>query len=369
MNRKILTLTLMLLPLLLASCLKEKSPSEIYMDQASGVVLVLNQYYYTATLPDGSVIYFSGLDEDGDMENVAFEADEIEKSMVFGTAFFVDDNGSLLTNRHVVDPYIKKSDVESCVHNLIDALKAYTEYAQGNMAEQYRELEERINDNTTVEWNPYLEEYVVQESSENNDLRRQQQALSQKFDEAEEYLDELRRIDVNQLRLDTHCELGIAYHDTYVTKPDDFKPCVVVRTSKDQEVDLALIRLKDHTTPPNAYVFSPPKSEGTLFGPSVADRENLQLNQQLVLIGYNHGMQLAATREGIKAQLTTGNVSQEPDGQRVMYTIPMLQGSSGSPVVNCYGELVAVNFAGMQGTQGFNFGVPLPRIKEFLARQ
>ena len=90
MNRKILTLTLMLLPLLLASCLKEKSPSEIYMDQASGVVLVLNQYYYTATLPDGSVIYFSGLDEDGDMENVAFEADEIEKSMVFGTAFFVD---------------------------------------------------------------------------------------------------------------------------------------------------------------------------------------------------------------------------------------------------------------------------------------
>ena len=80
-------------------------------------------------------------------------------------------------------------------------------------------------------------------------------------------------------------------------------------------------------------------------------------------------MQLAATQEGIKAQLTTGAVSQEPDGQRVMYTIPMLQGSSGSPVLNTYGELVAVNFAGMMGTQSFNFGVPLQRIKEFLRQE
>ena len=102
------------------------------------------------------------------------------------------------------------------------------------------------------------------------------------------------------------------------------------------------------------------------MGASLEEREKLELNQTLVLIGYNHGIELAATREGIKAQLTTGNVSQQPDDDRVMYTIPILRGSSGSPVLNKWGELVAVNFAGMNDTQSFNFGIPLKRIKQFM---
>ena len=358
-----------MLVLLASSCLREKSPADIYNEQASGVALVLNQYYYTATLPDGSEIYFSGMDENGDMKDFSFDEDEIPKSIAFGTAFFIDSRGSLLTNRHVVDPYIKKEDVQKYVDKIISVLKTYIAYEQVNMAEQYKELQERIDANITVEWDPYEEEYVARESSENDELRRQQQELSNNFDEAEQYLDELRRVDVSQLRIGTHCELGIAYHDSYVTKPEDFKPCVVVRTSENQDVDLALIRLKSHETPQKAHVFELPKSESSMFGPSVDDREKLKLNQSLILIGYNHGMQLAATQEGIKAQLTTGAVSQEPDGQRVMYTIPMLQGSSGSPVLNTYGELVAVNFAGMMGTQSFNFGVPLQRIKEFLRQE
>ncbi len=367
--KKRAVLMLMVTMLCLSSCLKEKTPTQIYEEEASGVALVLNEYYYTATLPDGSVIYFNGFDEDGDLRDVAFDLDELKKSIAFGTAFFVDERGSLLTNRHVVDPYIKKEDVEKCVSELIEGLKIFTEYAQSNMVEEYRQLQERIDANITWEWDSFWERYVQKEDPENQELRCQQQELSQKFDEAEEYLNELKRIDVNRLVIEAHSEIGIAYHDTYVTKAEDFKPCVVVRTSEDNEVDLALIRLKDNTTPSKAHVFSTPKDEGNLIGPKREERERLQLNQQLVMIGYNHGMQLAATNEGIKAQLTTGNVSQEPDGMRVMYTIPMLQGSSGSPVVNSYGELVAVNFAGVINSQSFNFGVPLQRINDFLTRK
>ncbi len=42
-----------------------------------------------------------------------------------------------------------------------------------------------------------------------------------------------------------------------------------------------------------------------------------------------------------------------------MYSIPALQGSSGSPVINQYGELVAINFAGINSTQGFNYRIEL----------
>ncbi len=84
------------------------------------------------------------------------------------------------------------------------------------------------------------------------------------------------------------------------------------------------------------------------------------------MIGYNAGIQLANTSQGIKAQLTRGNVSQEPDDNRLLYTIPTLSGSSGSPVVDEYGNLVAVNFAKVSDTQNFNFGIVAKRIKEFL---
>lgn len=52
-----------------------------------------------------------------------------------------------------------------------------------------------------------------------------------------------------------------------------------------------------------------------------------------------------------------------------MYSIPALQGSSGSPVVNQYGELVAINFAGINGTQGFNYGIRVERLREIVNDQ
>ncbi len=348
------------------SFIKEKSPSEIFREEASGVVLVLNEYYYTATLPNGRVIYFSGMDEDGDMKDLTFEYDNLKKTQGFGTAFFVDGNGTMLTNRHVVDPYIKKEDVTTCVAALIDGVAILVEEAQYAMSSEYDQLQQRIDANKELVWDSFWMQYRVTESPENNYLRQQQEQLRIEYANAEETLRELRRIDVNRINIESHCEVSIAYNDTYVTRPEDFKPCIVKRVSKDEDVDLALICLKDKRTPANTYIFHTPKNENNVFGPKQKDREKLELNQPLILIGYNHGVQLAATSEGIKAQLTTGNVTQEPDDERVMYSIPLLQGSSGSPVVNAYGELVAVNFAGVLNSQSFNFGVPLNRINEFL---
>ena len=38
----------------------------------------------------------------------------------------------------------------------------------------------------------------------------------------------------------------------------------------------------------------------------------------------------------------------------------------GSPVVNQYGELVAINFAGINNTQGFNYGIRVERLREIV---
>jgi peptidase S7, flavivirus NS3 serine protease len=45
-----------------------------------------------------------------------------------------------------------------------------------------------------------------------------------------------------------------------------------------------------------------------------------------------------------------------------------VQGSSGSPVIDAEGNLVAVNFAKLRVSDNFNFGIPLKRIRQFMKR-
>ena len=77
------------------------------------------------------------------------------------------------------------------------------------------------------------------------------------------------------------------------------------------------------------------------------------------MIGYNEGPNMAITNEGIMAQHQKGTVSRHLEEERdVQYDIPALQGSSGSPVINYRGQVVAINYAGADTVSNrFNYGV------------
>ncbi len=131
---------------------------------------------------------------------------------------------------------------------------------------------------------------------------------------------------------------------------NDFKECVAIKKADDEKVDLAIIQLKDKTTPQRiANVFSINKQK---------DIEKLKLNDNVYMIGFNHGISLANTENGIKSQFTHGTITQDPDANRILYSIPTLPGSSGSPIIDKWGNLVAINFAKTSDFQGFSFGVP-----------
>lgn len=87
---------------------------------------------------------------------------------------------------------------------------------------------------------------------------------------------------------------------------------------------------------------------------------------KVYIIGFNLGPALALTDEGIRAQITSGTVSQDGGSDRIMYTTPTLVGSSGAPVINSRGQLVAVNFATITGTQGFNYGIKVKHLTHLL---
>lgn len=83
------------------------------------------------------------------------------------------------------------------------------------------------------------------------------------------------------------------------------------------------------------------------------------------MTSFNLGPTLALTKEGIKSQFNSGSISQRTS-ERLMYSIPALPGSSGSPVVNLQGQLVAINFAGLNGTQSFNYGIRVKYLQKLM---
>ena len=341
---------------------------KLFKKQAPGVVLVLNRTYYEIKLSDGSTIYSPGLDEWGNPkfieEDISDESlAEAESFVLTGTGFFVGKEGQILTNRHVVTPSEEELErIREAARQNLSEIKNMRYMMLEAYKEEYNRVEEVIQSYATYTYGVPM---ITRRLDEVEQLEAKQAELKKLIREAEEERRNSKGLTVESVHPITR--IGVAYHDTYVTEEEDFLPCVIKRVSQDENVDLALITLKSKKTPKEAYVFDVPKGKGGFFSFLTGTPGKLKVSDPLYMIGYNHGVSLAATREGVAAQLTEGKVTQAPDGTRVLYSIAAMPGASGSPVLNRKGKLVAVNFASAQEDGGsFNFGIPLAAVQTFL---
>ena len=315
-----------------SACQKAMSPDEINDLVSSGVMLVYNQYYYSVTLPSGDNIYFLGTDEDGELYGLTYDEKEAEVNARggSGTGFFISEDGLIMTNRHVAYPQVSSDDVRRFLKGLKKGLKKV-----------YREkMQELTQQFYACEGDPGMQSKIAQQYSQ--------------YETAVENIDDM---DVNEADIKTHTELGILYNGEHFLKYEDLHPCTLVAYSEEPSIDLAIIQLDDATTPEGAYIFKL-RDE--------ADDKPLTFDQKLYMIGYNYGFSIARTEQGIYSQIYSGSVTQKSDGVRILYSIPAQHGSSGSPVVDEYGNLVAVNYAGYDNTQSFNYGIPSKKIRQFL---
>ena len=373
---------------MLVGCKSEttkKTPEELFKECASGVVLIYCESYYSITLPTGQTLYMTGLDESGDGVNVTTDEELIKKNCnrMFGTGFFIDRKGDIMTNRHVVDVVMDEFEAqEKIVASLRRERRTYIDSME--MARQvYAELEEKKRE-------CYSQDIFGNVYVSNQELLQKINIVMANVEErfnGWRYLCDYISANANPraIKVETFYKLGIAYNDTHVEDFDDFweeNSCTLLKKSRRENADLAIIQLKKKQTPEHAHIFDVSgkvvrekgsKSFGEylnqIFRGEVpmeeVEADDLKMGQTLYVIGYNQGMELAQTRNGIEVQMTKGEVAQIPDGERVMYSITTIQGSSGSPVIDEDGILRGVNFA--KATDGhLGVAVHMNLIKNFL---
>ena len=348
--------TLIALIAILVSC-GNKSDSELEQEVSSGVVLVQNQSYYEVVLSTGESIYFSSFDESDGVKGLSTNEDSVEVVTSYGTGFFISDDGRIATNAHVVSNMVSDKDVNKSVSSLIEKLKKifYALYNESN--DKYEKAVVYYNYANVSDEVSYEDFYKI---------RDYRDALKEERDKYAEYYNSLDEIRASESEIKYHNEVSIAYNDTYVTNTKDFISCVVTQT--DQEHDLAILQIKDKNTPEDKYVFkieSEDPLESYNWKEELTKKISEDKNSKLFMISFNLGPKLAITKEGIKSQFNNGNISQKTD-ERLMYSIPALPGSSGSPVINLQGQLVAVNFAGLNGTQSFNYGIRVKYLRNLI---
>lgn len=235
------------------------------------------------------------------------------------TAFFLDKEGRMGTNRHVVVPWEELSREQT------DQIRQVIE---DNMPRS----------NSISDINAFLQNSLFSYSV----LNYARAKCNNNQDRFVKYvLDVTARIRKSSYKISGRIDhITVGYPGKYYTHTDEFQRCNVLKVSDNKEIDLAILQLNDKKTPEDVkYIFDPNNSYIERMVP---------LKDQLYTIGYPAGLiwGLDENSKSLEPSIRETKCSKEPSKYDFEFQANSVAGSSGSPVFNKKGQMVGILYGG-----------------------
>jgi S1-C subfamily serine protease len=322
-------------------CLNNQT--EIYEKYKDAVVLVKHSYTFQVSIKGSKPFEIEALNNN------------LQSQTICGTGFFVSEDGKIVTNHHVAEPWLydeNNAGSESYVKEIITAIlpdsiapQNYKTYLEAHWEEGYgRDIEEDYDEEENSDETTAA---AVEAVNLDNDSTAVVTATGAPTIPEATPIAVIKMVTEDDIEITAKTvEISIALHGSN----DNWLQCKVLKVSEDQEVDVAVLQLKSQSLPSSV-------SEIINLKTAITDDDTIKPGTNAILIGYPMGLTLASTRQGIKVQVYEGQINKESDGVSIQYNVTSTHGASGSPVFNQCGQLIAVNYAGYDVAQGYNFGI------------
>lgn len=244
-------------------------------------------------------------------------SDREQDQAFYGTAFFISEDGRLVTNLHLVKPW------------LFDT--AYT-----NMK--------------------HMEELFTQRFAENYEMLKNMDEYGSEFMElVSKMASNLSRVKmIGELDYIALCPQNEVFDIGNMHK------CRVLLAGDNIEKDVALIQTNTRILPPNCRFIDLTEELDT-------DETALGVGEHVYTLGFpnGRGMQREEDEKGILIIAQDGKITQESTKYTFGFNAASMCGASGSPIFNEYGKVIGVLNSGYD-IQGYNYAIKAVYVQELL---